>query len=212
MNRLTFTFSIAAGALALVAFVPLASAFTPARAGANQPATTYTVTQKAVSLSPIKVYGLHIPIPLALQLYKKALTRSWSANPADLDKMVCVWQRPVGTHFQTLYCRTNRQHQQLASATQLAWSTPYARWLPGDTTTAPQNNRVPLVLSGLTAQQSIRRSSLAPLFGKLPPANSSYTLRVTDHGKPLFDYIVKHGNLVHIYEYVYKNGQGPSRE
>lgn len=36
-------------------------------------------------------------------------------------------------------------------------------------------------------------------------AGSSYTLRITDHGKPAVDYIIKKGEVTAIHHYIYKN-------
>ncbi|MGH8162524.1 MAG: hypothetical protein ACRESR_10400 [Gammaproteobacteria bacterium] len=213
-RRLISHLPLTVAALTLLAFASVGARAMQSGKGSPQSRPVYTITQKATKLSPITVYGKHVPFPLALQLYKKALTRAWSSNPADLNKLVCKWQHETGTHFHTLYCRTNRQHQKLASATQLSWTNGASEYTntPGRHASALYkalvNGQIPMQLAGFTtAGKHIRRSSFEPLLKKLPPADSSYTLRVTDHGKPLIDYVIKNGNLVHVYEYVYKKSK-----
>ncbi|MDN5864316.1 MAG: hypothetical protein L0I62_03750 [Gammaproteobacteria bacterium] len=90
MSRLHFILP-AAAALALAAFIPTpANAFAQAQGAADSPSPTIAVrSQEHVNLSPITVYGQHMPFVVALQMYKKALTRTWSTDPADRDKLVC---------------------------------------------------------------------------------------------------------------------------
>ncbi|MGH8273890.1 MAG: hypothetical protein ACRES9_06505 [Gammaproteobacteria bacterium] len=205
MSRLRFVLP-AVAALALTMFTPqvfaLAQTQETARAGASS-TRIYTITQKQVNLSPIVIYGKHLPLPLALQLYKTALTRAWSGNPADRNKLVCWWEATVGTHLQTLHCMTNGQHQRLASQTQLGWG----KYGPDGIYDALINGQIPMVLAGYTTRQPIRRGPAAALLKRLPSANASYTMRVTDHGQPVLAYVIKNGELVHIYHYVYKKGQ-----
>lgn len=212
MRRSTLVALLVAGAAALM-FVPWTHALardSGAQSPQAQPAM-YTTTQEKVKRSPIAGNGgLHVPLQLALQLYKKALTRSWSSNPADLDKLVCVWHRKVGSHFDYLYCRTNRQHQQSVSDTQLSMNqvgTGAGHEISGSAAMGSVD-RVEEALVGATMVNQLKRGVLEPLLKKLPSTNASYTLRVTgENGKPVFDYVIKKGNLAHIYEYVYKNGK-----
>jgi hypothetical protein len=217
MTRLHFILP-AAAALALTAFAPRVFALAASPRNNSKPPVKYTTTQKTVNLSPITVHGTHIPLPLALQLYKKALTRHWSNKRADLDKLVCQWQTPLGTHMQSLWCMTNRNHQKLAEQTQTAMlSANYAfnpaRGEGNPLAMALANGAIPISLGGASRGGKLQRGTLAPLLNKLPPANASYTFRVTgNNGKPLVDYVIKHGNLTHIYRYVYKGAAKSSKK
>lgn len=170
------------------------------------------MTQKQVNLSPIVVHGEHMPLPVALQLYKKALTRPWSSHRAELNKLVCRWHTPMGTHMQSLFCMTNLQHRHLRQGTTLAITNSLGKYdARGRPDAAIRHafraGAIPAILS--KNQVTTPRSTLAPILKTLPPANASYTLRVTnDQGKPVLDYIIKNGDLVHINHYVYKKGQG----
>lgn len=210
LKLLVILFSIGGLATAIAAPQMPASA-RAGHPGSKSSSPVYTITQKATNMSPIIVYGQHIPFPLALQLYKKALTQPWSSNPSDRHKLVCRWRAMVGTHLQTLMCQTNAQHEKLASATQLGWTN--GGYAFGSSNRHPillafEAGMIPVVLANSTTQTPIRRGPAAALLAKLPPANASYTLRVTGKGgRPILDYVFKHGNLVHIYHYVYKNGK-----
>jgi hypothetical protein len=206
MSKLPFILP-AAAALALAAFAPRVFALAASPRNNSKPPVKYTTTQKTVNLSPITVRGLHIPLPLALQLYKKALTRHWSSKIADLDKLVCQWQTPLGTHMQSLWCMTNRNHQKLADKTEMAILSVNTPSVPGHPSlaTALSNGAIPISLAGMSIHAKLPRGTLAPLLKKLPPADASYTFRVTgNNGKPWVDYVIKNGKLVHIYHYVYK--------
>ena len=74
---------------------------------------------------------------------------------------------------------------------------------------ALQNGDIPMEVARWTIHKQIPRSTMAALLNKLPPADASYTLRVTgDNDKPVLDYIFKKGKLVHINHYVYKDKKG----
>ncbi|MGH8161722.1 MAG: hypothetical protein ACRESR_06195 [Gammaproteobacteria bacterium] len=190
--------------LTLAEFAAPALAVPASAAQSALPPVKVTTTQKKVNLSPIVVNGQHFSFVATLQLIKKGLTRVWSGNPADANKLVCQWYRPVGTHFQYLRCQTNQQHQKQARETQIGWGNAY-RDHAGCVLCGLESGEVPVVIAGVTTKHKLPRSSLAPLLAKLPPANASYTLRVTgkDH-RPVLDYVFKKGDLVRIREYVYK--------
>lgn len=220
MFKLRFVIPIiaVAAALAATAFAP--RAFSLVQSGSarhDAPPVKYTMTQKKVELSPIVVYGHHFSFVAALQMYKKALTRSWSSDDADLDKLVCKWHARLGTHAQTLRCATNRQHLKQYDARQLALSNSSAKvgpngGGPASLYQALVNGALPLGLAGFSNQKHLDRSTFVPLLKKLPPANASYTLRITgDNDKPILDYVFKHGDLTHIYHYVYKKGQSDNK-
>ncbi|HEX5313445.1 MAG TPA: hypothetical protein VFX38_00855 [Gammaproteobacteria bacterium] len=202
---------LAAG-LILAAAAPRAFAFASPQGTPQDhaPPVVAAGAPTATKLSTITVSGVRIPFPVALQLYKKALTRPWSNDPADADKLVCHWQAELGTHLQTLQCMTNRAHQRRYQATQDAL---YLGQSECGNDTVCLSNKVLFGggmsgrLAGFTTRNSIQRSAMAPLLAKLPPANASYTLRVMAHGKPLIDYVIKDGDLVHVYHYAYKNAK-----
>src|SRR5699024_10566315 len=142
-------------------------------------------------LSPIIVFGEHMPFVAALQMYKKALTRHWSTDPATRDELVCHWNTPVGTHLQYLYCATNRmhlrQHRQIGTMVQgipVVQDSKHGR--SSSMQRALRQARIPMQLVAVAHKEKFSRSSLEPMLAKLPPAGSSYTVRVKgDNGKPL---------------------------
>ncbi len=203
----------AAVVLTLTAFVqPSAFAFAQSQGGSQVHVPSFTgAQQKVVNLTPITVHDHRLPFPIRLQLYKKALTRPWSSSWNDRNKLVCRWVTPVGTHLQRLRCETNRMHRQAIRTLRTAWVTA----LSVQSHTFGDNSEIlsmiPVENANATIKKPIPRGAMAPLLKKLPPANASYTLRVTgDNGKPLIDYVIEGGNLVHIREYVYKKKGGSS--
>ncbi|MGH8272356.1 MAG: hypothetical protein ACRESG_08540 [Gammaproteobacteria bacterium] len=179
MSRFQYTLAGAAALVLLAVGAPRALAF--AAQGAAASSSTHAVSQATVNLSPIVVYGHHVPLPVALQMVKKALKRPWSSSPEDADKMVCEFDSITGSHFQTLFCQTNRQYFKQQDQTQLAFLT---------------GHNLPVTVVDWTHQSIINRGALIELLKKLPSANASYTLRVTDHGKVVAEYVFKNGNLV----------------
>lgn len=63
---------------------------------------------------------------------------------------------------------------------------------------------MPVSPSFVIIHHRINRGALLKLLKKLPPANVSYTLRVTDHGKVVAEYVFRHGDLVNILEAKHK--------
>ena len=90
---------------------------------------------------------------------------------------MCRIHDKTGTHFKTLECETNRQilRRQIRCGDNLAC---YAQ-----------------VVHVLTIDNPGR---LLNLVSQLPSKGSSYTLRITDHGKVIKEYIVKHGKVVKV--------------
>lgn len=194
---------VLAGAAALSLFAtatPRAWAFvahggTPSGGAAS---TTYVVSQKNVNLSPVVVYGQHLYFPVALQMVKKALTRPWSSNRKDLDKMVCNFVQMQNSHFQTLRCETNRQYFRMQDATQAALQKALSMGCGLNCVLENGMVGLPGQLGDWMDQHPIHPGALKELLKKLPPANAGYTLRVTDHGKPVLEYVIKNGDLVGI--------------
>lgn len=169
---------------------------------------TYVVSQKNVNLSPIIVYGQRIPLPVALQIVKKALKRPYSTHREDLDKLVCKFVEMQDSHLQTLRCETNRQHLRMEEATQSAIDSAGAMANSScGLTCVIENGMVgfPGKLGAWMDQHPIHPGALKELLKKLPPADASYTLRVTDHGKVVAEYVFKDGNLVGIKEARHKH-------
>lgn len=192
MSKINFAF---AGILALVfsaVAVPRALAFAQnsgQRGGGAS--STYTLSQKSVNLSPIVVYGHRLYWPAVLQIIKKGLTRSFSTQRKDADKMVCQFEHHRSAIGGTsLACETNRS----------AWQ--YERALQSKQDAAMGGGSGVLDPSPgfIIVHSRINRGALLRLLKKLPPANASYTLRVTDHGKVVAEYVFRHGDLVSIKE------------
>ncbi|MGH8274386.1 MAG: hypothetical protein ACRES9_09095 [Gammaproteobacteria bacterium] len=187
-------FSVAVG-LAAATFT-LTPTSTQAQASNPPPAATAS-QQEVTNLSPLVVTGRKIPLPVALQMIKAALKRPVSYRSQDWHKLVCQFEG--GRHHPpTLDCRTNCQrweqsmlYQGVHVSTQLC----YAPISPGFISSP---GRIAATVAGWTDQQPINRGALLKLLKKLPPANSSYTLRVTDHGKVVAEYVFKHGKLVSV--------------
>src|SRR5699024_3224212 len=81
---------------------------------------------------------------------------------------------------------------------------------------APGSGKLSMSLSHVTVSEASRLfagshvvnpAALHALLDKLPPAGSSYTMRITDHGKPLAAYVVKDGQLVKVIRYGDQNKQ-----
>lgn len=174
----------------------------------GMPPVKYSLPQSQVELSTIVVHGHHFPFLAALQMYKKGLTRSWSTAPEDRDKLVCYWHTPVGTHFEYLYCATNRQHFKRYRRFQVALSAiPHPLGSGAALLRGLKQGRIPVNVASMTMHKQLSRSTVAPLLEKLPPANATYTLQVTGNkGRPVLRYVISHGQIKHVYHYIYKDG------
>ncbi|MGH8225095.1 MAG: hypothetical protein ACRER1_02935 [Gammaproteobacteria bacterium] len=158
-----------------------------------------SVTGPAVTnLSPLVVTGHKLYLPVALQMIKAALKRHVNFRHENLDKMVCQFTGITGTHFQTLDCRTNCQRwiqseavQGIHVSSQLCDSGNSAVSIAGP-------GQMAVTVVNWTNQHIINRGALLELLKKLPPADSSYTLRITDHGKVVAEYVFKNGELVSV--------------
>ncbi|MGH8127498.1 MAG: hypothetical protein ACRETC_03905 [Gammaproteobacteria bacterium] len=178
----------------------------------SEPATTFTVAQNTTQLSPIVVNGQRIDFPLVLQIIKTALHRPWSGSRADRNKLVCGFVDKLGTQFKRLSCMTNAAHFKRQDATQISRmnSTMDYSVGAGESSSkamyqALENGQIPLSVANWTNNHWINRGALLTLLNKLPPVGSSYTMRITEHGKPVVDYVIKDGELAAIHRYIYKN-------
>ena len=202
-----------AGATLVLASIPNAHAF---MAGAMQsappPSTTYTVSRDTVQLSRIVVNGHRLIMPLYLQMLKSAIHRSWSSRWGDRNKLVCRFRYALASHFQTLSCMTNGEHFGRERTTQIALDNASALYPHRNNFSAPYyrafvNGQIPVTIANYTTQHRINRGALMTLLRKLPPAGSSYVLRVTRDGKPAVDYVIRHGEVKAVHRYVYKKGK-----
>ncbi|MGA7965210.1 MAG: hypothetical protein WCB49_04870 [Gammaproteobacteria bacterium] len=179
MGKIAIYFSILT-AICVVLMTPGTSfAFASGQqASAPQQATSANpVKQAETKLSPIIVQGHKPTLPVILQTVKQALKQPVSFAQKDLDKMVCRIRDKTGTHFQTVECETNRQLLQRKTRC-------------GDNLGCYAET-----VHALTIDNPGR---LLGLVRQLPPKGSSYTLRITDHGKVVKEYIVKHGKVVKV--------------
>lgn len=178
---------------ALVSMSLLAQAHTP-----NQPDST-SQSGKSANLEPIVVKGHHLPLPVMLQVVRTALNRSWSNAAKDKNKLVCRFESEIGTHFETLRCMTNKVHSKFVNGTQQ--SLMMASQGQGIGGLESNGNTIPSQVGNWVNSRNINPAAIHAMLHKLPPASSSYKLVVKDHGKPVIEYVVKHGKLVKIYKF-----------
>lgn len=152
-------------------------------------------------LSPIVVEGVRMPMPVALQMLKNALARPWSGAWKDRNKPVCRTEPMLGSHFSSLRCQTNLEHFKEASTTQLALDSLPARGSgsEGCSLCAALNQAVPVEFVQWASGRRINPAGLHALLAKLPPAGSSYTLEMTDHGRVVSKWVFKKGKLVKVW-------------
>lgn len=194
------------GIFAGVAVLAAAGAAPAARAGSGggAGAPVHEVDARTVSLSPIVVNGRHVPMPVALQMIKAAVKRPWSSDPRDRNKLVCVFQHIFTSHFETMVCETNGQHFDRAARTRAALeegeSLSYDR--NGESVSglevALERGYLQEDIGSFMNQHPMNRGAIMTILHDLPPANSSYTLRVMDHGKAVTEYVIKKGKVVAI--------------
>jgi len=142
---------------------------------------THTAAEAASWLSPMVVDGRNVPAPVALQMLKNALHRSWSSDPKDRDVVVCRTPVMTGSHLHTLRCETNREYFRTMRKTQMGLLT---------------GGGLPANEDGWSTSHRVNAAALRHLLNKLPPATSSYTLQVKDHGRVEAEYVFKKGRLV----------------
>lgn len=182
--------------------MPVAVAARAQAAHANPPAAVTVSHQVETALAPITVHGNKLYLPVALQMIKAALHRPVNFQHENYDKLVCQFADITGTHFRTLDCRTNCQRliqseaaQGFIISSQICAS---GRSVAGSTG---------VLIGNWADQQRINPGALRALLKKLPPADSSYTLRITNHGKVVAEYVFKKGVLVSVRESKHKPKQ-----
>ena len=195
----------ALGAGLLVAAAPGAFAYAQSDGTASAGQSTYTVSQQRVNLSPIVVDGQRLILPVFLQLLRTALHRPWSSSQADENKLVCRFQTMLGSRMQTLRCMTNAQYFQQQDKTQEALLAASHDGYTSPIYYALVNGQIPVSIANYTSEHRVNRGELMVLLKKLPPRGSSYTLRITNHGKPVMDYVIKKGKLKAVRHYIYKH-------
>lgn len=181
----------------IAASLALGICFSPALAQTqktSQPPTGKLAQRQrvAMELAPITVHGQHVPLLIELQTIKKGLKLPWTNDMSD-TRIRCRIEHIVGSHFHMLYCESNLHHILRENWIHISLGNMLAA-AAGDAPPFP----------GVVFKVKRNLSALLGLMHKLPPANASYTLRVTDHGKPVIDYVIKNGELVHTYHYSYK--------
>ncbi len=182
-----------------VAAVLALMALAPARAQGNTAAFSGAPAPKTTTLPAMTVYGHRLPLPVALQVIKKGLKLPWNNNLND-TRIRWRLESQAGSHFRTLWCERNRHHILRTNQLQTNLMTAAAAGNP-----ANPLEGVP-VSTKLGFSRPINVSALMGWLHKIPGPDASYTFRVTAHGKPVAAYVIKDGELVHIYHYVYKKG------
>lgn len=162
----------------------------------------HQVNLDVVQLSPIVVNGMHVPFPVALQMVKKAIKRPWSSERKDRNKLVCRFVDIIATHLQTLECLTNGQHFDRTEKTQVGLEEGAGMSYQsgkgtnvGGLQIALQRGLIPEDIGNYMNQHPMNRGQIMTILKALPPAGSSYTLRVMDHGRPVVEYVIKKGKL-----------------
>lgn len=149
-----------------------------------------TSADSSTWLEPIVVDGTKVPMPVALQMIKNALHRPWSSDPNERDVLVCRTPQMLGSHMHTLRCETNDQYFKQQERTQLSLylSSSHAQ------------SSVTMAVANWTTSHIVNPGALHHLLNKLPAAESSYTLRVKNHGQVDAEYTFKKGRLIKIWK------------
>ncbi len=166
-------------------------------------APVHQIDLGVVQLSPIVVDGMHVPFPIALQMVKKALKRPWSSDRKDSNKLVCRFVDTIATHLQTLECLTNAQYFNRVTQTQaglqqgesMSYQSVEGKNI-GGLEVALERGLIPEDIGNYMNHHPMNRGRIMTILKALPPADSTYTLRVTDRGKPVIEYFIKQGKLV----------------
>ncbi len=146
--------------------------------------------RRSTRLQKITVIGNRLPLPIALQLLRSALSRPWETAMKDQNRMVCRFTSSLSTRVLThegVWCETNMEF-----------------FLSHDTGMIPVeiDNEQP---DGL----EVNPNHLRRLFAKLPPPGTSYTLEVTHHGRIVSEWFIHKGHLVKALHFG-KNGPKPA--
>ncbi len=126
-------------------------------------------------LDPLAVHGVQIPLPIVLQMIKKALQRGWSSALADRGLMVCEYRRRnAGSGSPILYCNTNAVYfnnlQVDASNDKLHCL--YHCFLTRE--------NIITALIGYINDNHYAANVLPSLLNKAPAASATYSLRVPE--------------------------------
>ena len=139
-----------------------------------------TVISAAVKkLKPLMVNGVRIPLPVTLQMIKKALGRVWSTAAANRDVLVCAFRKVPGTRVPLLHCNTNYVH--------------FKGFIETDTHIKLSDRKVHCYYNCFLTRENIVASLvryvnhdirtarvLGSLLDKVPAADATYSLRVTE--------------------------------
>jgi hypothetical protein len=163
----------------------------------------HAINAEVAKLRPIYVYAMRLPLPIALQIMKKALVRKLQAHPpANRLDLTCQKAKQVGTHLPSLHCGLNVNHHIKPEKLKVHCVTEHCQMNKG--------NFLVSVLRYVNSDAG-RSRLLLSLLDKVPSISANYTLRVagwvplrsyTQGGSkvlnyPLFiTYIVKNGELV----------------
>jgi len=135
---------------------------------------------------------------------KKALKRPWSSKPANRDLLVCRFHHMIASHLQTMSCETNGQffnrERQTQAAVQQGASESYQAGGRdvGGLELALERGYLEEDVGSFMNQHPMNRGQILTILQNLPPADSSYTLRVMDHGKPVMEYVIRKGKVVKV--------------
>jgi hypothetical protein len=177
--------------VAVPAFAHPPSVLGEAPASASRP-------RDVTELQPIVVKGHKIYLPVALQMIKAALKRPVNYRSENWDKLVCRFESPDGSRAgTTLRCDTECELWARNMAIQGVHVSSELCGL--------KKAETGIAVAGWVRQRRINRGALMAVLSKLPPADSSYTLRVTEHGKVVAEYVFKDGDLVHVYKANHEN-------
>gem|GEM_PF-6780212 len=139
------------------------------------------VESQPTRLGRIVVDGADLPLPIALEVLKTALNSPWSTAWKDRNRIVCRLREPLGTHISdrdVLRCASNKEHFQRLANLQTDWSFGVLHM-----------NQPGIV-------RVIDPGRLRALLAKVPPAGSSYTLKIMNHGHVISEWVMHKGQLV----------------
>lgn len=134
-------------------------------------------------LPPLVVNGVRIPLPVALQLIKRGLYRSWSQKLADRGLLVCIHRKKPGTLERLLYCETNGSYFK----ERFSFNGKAHKYIkPSDikvhcfTDCFLVRENIIVALARYVDRDEKRSNKLAALLERAPSAWSTYSLRVPE--------------------------------
>lgn len=150
---------------------------------------------RSTKLGKILVIGrrIRIPKPIVFEIIKAALKRPWSTSYRDRNQVVCRFRYNLGSHIRdraVLYCQTNNEHFQREARHFFSnYDVPGKKTILG-----------PVEFQEFQTDQLhlVDPNRFKRLFAKLPPANSRYTLEVTQHGHPVSEWFMDRGQLLKV--------------